>query len=86
MIKMSILGLNLGYTVKYNPSPSRVHCETPSSKGLYLTLYPLSCPHMDTVESAKNLVNNTCTKINQDTSIRLGILYANSKWKTFICC
>ena len=34
---LSILGLNSGFTVKYNPSPF----EVPSGKGLYLTLYHL---------------------------------------------
>ena len=50
---MSVLGLDLGWTVKYNPclqeflraSPSGTH----SGKGLYLTVYPLSRPNMDTV-------------------------------------
>ena len=43
---MSVLGLDSGYTVKYNPLPSGV----PSGKGLYLTLYPLSHPNTDTLE------------------------------------
>ena len=38
---MSVLGLNSGYTVKYNPLPS--------GKGLYLTVYPSSRPNTDTV-------------------------------------
>ena len=38
---MSVLGLEVGYTVKYNPLPS--------GKGLYLTIYPLSRPNTDTV-------------------------------------
>ena len=50
---MSVLGLDLGYTVKYNlflqefpwASPSG----TPSSKGLYLTVYPLYRPNTDIV-------------------------------------
>ena len=42
---MSVLGLNSGYTVKYNPLLSG----TPSGKGLYWTVYPLSRPNTDTV-------------------------------------
>ena len=42
---MSVLGLNLGYIVKYTPSPLGV----PSGEGLYLTVYPLSCPNADNV-------------------------------------
>ena len=38
---MSVLGQDLGYTVKYNPLPS--------GKGLYLTVYPSSRPNTDTV-------------------------------------
>ena len=38
---MSVLGLDSGYMVKYDPLPS--------DKGLYLTVYPSSCPNMDTV-------------------------------------
>ena len=41
---MSVLGLDLGYTVKYNPLPS--------GKGLYLTVYPSSRPNTDTVSDA----------------------------------
>ena len=41
---MSVLGLDSGYKVKYNPLPS--------GKGLYLTVYPSSRPHTDTVSSA----------------------------------
>ena len=40
---MSVLGLNSGYTVKYNPLPS--------GKGLYLTIYLSSCPNTDTVST-----------------------------------
>ena len=46
---MSILGLDSGYTVKYNPLPSGVPSGTPSGKGLYLTVYPSSRPNTDTV-------------------------------------
>ena len=42
---MSVLGLDSGYTVKYTPRPSG----TPSGKGVYLTVYPLSRPNTDTV-------------------------------------
>ena len=37
---MSVLGLDSGYTVKYNPLPS--------GKGLYLTVYPMYRPNTDT--------------------------------------
>ena len=37
---MSVLELDLGYTVKYNPLLS--------GKGLYLTVYPLSHPYTHT--------------------------------------
>ena len=51
---MSVLGLDLGYMVKYNPFPPRV----PSGlalgnsfrQGLYLTVYPSSRPNTDTVQ------------------------------------
>ena len=50
---MSVLGLNPGYTVKYNPLPSGVPSGmplgTPSDKGLYLTVYPSSRPNTDTI-------------------------------------
>ena len=42
---MTPLELDLGYTVKYNPVPSGVSL----CKGLYLTVYFLSCPYTDTV-------------------------------------
>ena len=49
IIKMilSVLGLNSGYTFKYNPSPSGVPLGTPSGKVVCLTVYPSSCPNMD---------------------------------------
>ena len=46
---MSVLGLDSGYTVKYNPLPSGVPSGTPSGKGLYLTVYPSSRPNTDTL-------------------------------------
>ena len=50
---MSVLGLDLGYTVKYNPClqefPWALPSGAPSGKGLYLTVYPLSRPNTDTV-------------------------------------
>ena len=53
---MSVLGLDLGYTVKYNPLPSGVpqpsSLGTASGKGLYLTAYPSSRPITDTVSPA----------------------------------
>ena len=50
---MSVLGLDSGYTVKYNPFPPRV----PSGLALgnsfrqrvYLTVYPSSRPNTDTI-------------------------------------
>ena len=47
---MSVLGLDSGCTVKYNPLPSGVPLGTPSGKGLYLTVYPSSRPNTDTVQ------------------------------------
>ena len=47
---MSVLGLDSGYTVKYNPLPSGVPSGTPSGKGLYLTIYPSSRPNTDTID------------------------------------
>ena len=48
---MSVLGLDLGYTVKYKPClqdfPRALPSGTPSGKGLYLTVNPLSCPNTD---------------------------------------
>ena len=47
-----MLGLDSGYKVKYSPSRSEVPLAspsgTPSGEGLYLTVYPSSCPNMDT--------------------------------------
>ena len=61
---MSVLGLDSGYTVKYNPllrefpwaSPSG----TPSAKGLYLAVYPLSCPNTDTMSMHKSTTSQNC--------------------------
>ena len=53
---MSVLGLNSGYTVKYNPLPEfpqALPSGTSSGKGLYLTVYPSSRPNTDTVCSNK---------------------------------
>ena len=44
---MSVLELNLGYTVKYNPRA--LSSGTPSGKGFYLTVYPLPRPNTDTI-------------------------------------
>ena len=44
---MSVLGLDSGYTGKYNPLPSP--SGTPSGKGLCMTVYPSSRPNTDTV-------------------------------------
>ena len=38
-----------GYMVKYNLLPSGVPSGTPSCKGLFFTVYPLSRPNTDTV-------------------------------------
>ena len=46
---VSVLGLNLEYTVKYTPSPSGLRSGTPSGEGVYLTVYPSSRPNTDTV-------------------------------------
>ena len=52
---VSVLGLDSGYTVNYNPYlqefPQALPSGTPSGKGLYLTVYPFSCPNTDTVYS-----------------------------------
>ena len=42
---LSVLGLDSGYTAKYRPSPLGVS----SGEGLYLTMYPSSCPNTDTI-------------------------------------
>ena len=51
---MSVLGLGSGYMVKYKPLvsevPSGFVLGTPSGKGLYLTVYPLSRPNTDTAQ------------------------------------
>ena len=44
---MSVLGLDLGSSVKYNPLPSGVPSGTPSGKGVYLTVYPSSLCNTD---------------------------------------
>ena len=64
---MPILGLGLGYTVKYNPLTSGVPSGltltgTSSGKGLYLAVYPSSRPNTDTVQlysevESENLMN-----------------------------
>ena len=46
---VSVLGQDEGYTVKYSPPPERVPEGTPKGVGLYLTVYPSSCPNTDTV-------------------------------------
>ena len=46
---MSVLGLDSGYTVKYNPLPWALPSGTHSGKELYLTVYPSSHPNTDTV-------------------------------------
>ena len=48
---MSVLGLDLGYTVKYTPLPSgALPSGTPLGGGVYLTVYPSSRPNTDTVK------------------------------------
>ena len=47
---MSVLGLDSGYITLCLQEFSRASPSgTPSGKGLYLTVYPLSCPYTDTV-------------------------------------
>ena len=46
---MSVLGLDEGTTVKYNPLPEGVPEGTPETKGLYLTVYPQSSPNTDII-------------------------------------
>ena len=54
---MSVLGHNLGYTVKYTlclqEFPRASLSGTPSDKGLYLTVYPSSRLNTDTVYHSK---------------------------------
>ena len=49
---LPVLGLDSGYTVKYSPPPLEVisgfALGNSLSGGLYLTVYPLSCPNTDT--------------------------------------
>ena len=50
---VSVLGLNSGYTVKYNPLPEGVpegETEgTPQGKGLYVNIYPELSPNTDII-------------------------------------
>ena len=50
---MSVLGPDSGYMVKYNPLPSGIPLGTPSGKGLYLTVHPLSRPNTETFSITK---------------------------------
>ena len=54
---MSVLGPNSGYTVKYTPPPSGV----PSVGGVFLTVYPSSCPNTDTVNLIQDQGGETYT-------------------------
>ena len=63
---MSVLGLNSGCTVKYNPWP----LGTPSDKELYLTVYPLSCPNTDAV---------TAVTANVDAAVPLELIASFEK-------
>ena len=69
---MSVLGLNSGYTIKYNPLPSGVPSglalRTVSGKGLYLTVYPSSCPNTDTVLVVISLNTLTADLDNETVS------------------
>ena len=51
---LPVLRLNSEYTLKYSPLPLGVHLASPSGTPLggwlYLTVYTLSCPNMDTVK------------------------------------
>ena len=87
---MSVLGLNSGYTVKYNPLPSGVPSAspwgTPSGKGLYLTVYPLSRPNTDTVQCSRaqwqfNSLQTTPTSPVPSTSLTgFKCFYSSSTW------
>ena len=57
---LSVLELDSGYTLKYRPSPSGVL----SAKGLYLIVYPSSCPNTKTVypEFSHNMDSKTLKK------------------------
>jgi hypothetical protein len=48
-IIMSVLGLDSGYTVKYNPLAEGVPEGTPERKGLCLTVYPELSPNTDII-------------------------------------
>ena len=52
---MSVLGLDLGYAVKYTirfqDFPRASPLGTPSGEGVYLTAYPSSRPNTDTVNT-----------------------------------
>ena len=53
---MPVLGLDSGYTIKYNlylqEFPRASPSGTPSGKGLYLTVYPSSRPITDTIKNS----------------------------------
>ena len=54
---MSVLGLDLGYTVRYTPHlqefPRALPSGTSSGGGVYLMVYPSSRPNTDTVYHSK---------------------------------
>ena len=56
---MSVLGLDSGYTVKYNHQefPWASSLGTPSDKGLYLTVYPLFRPDTNTLHPPENAIS-----------------------------
>ena len=50
---MSVLGLDLGYTVKYSPLPEGVPLGqpegSPEGRWVYLTVYPESSPNTESI-------------------------------------
>ena len=63
-----VLGLDSGYTVKYNPClqefPGASPSGTPSGKGLYLTVYPSSRPNTDAITKSLNVTGPVPTFIS----------------------
>ena len=66
---MSVLGLDSGYRVKYHHLPSGLSSGSPSGKGVYLTVYPLSRPNTDTIWINKNTPVNS--SLNSDILLSL---------------
>ena len=80
-----VLILNSGYTVKYTPSASGVPSGTPLCKGVYLTVYPSSCPKTDAVYPSSGYITDTVPvrslKLSKVAMLVLGWLTARIWWQ-----